>query len=441
MTNPSWRPLAPPPPISDMQPANRASEPAEPPLPHRHSAPDTASSSPTATTTTTHHWAETDRAADKAADKAADNARESEMVDAEAGVSVCAALPWLSEEDVILLQLLADGLTQPAIARRMKVSARTVRRRVPVLRDAIGVRNPAEAIVWAAQHGLLRTVSGSLVDPPPPRHLSTPPGDNTCNREPRTAVTRHAAVPSPVPFLRIPSLSQTTKRKHMPTQPKTAAPRVGEDSTFLPPPALTPAGLPTTSGAPPPANSTAHGQYTDPSTKLGIDRTIYFFGEPWEPLSLSDAARPVRTPTGRACVDCIQRVRVGDRGYLVAALTLDGRVSATLEPIHRECDLLVAYEKLTAADSALGATLTRDTMDRTDGGKTMDGGEGRGGEGRAAARVGLNWSPSTALGSVLNGGSTVRVIIPVPGAGRRQRALALVAAVNVSRSSRGLEPW
>lgn len=61
----------------------------------------------------------------------------------------------LGYEDVELLRLLAQGLPLGAVARRMRTSERTVRRRARELCDRLGVRAPIQAVAWAARRGLL----------------------------------------------------------------------------------------------------------------------------------------------------------------------------------------------------------------------------------------------------------------------------------------------
>ena len=61
----------------------------------------------------------------------------------------------LSEEERLLLALLANGLSEDAVARRLLTSSRTVRRRIRALCDRIGVRTPLQAAVWAARRGLI----------------------------------------------------------------------------------------------------------------------------------------------------------------------------------------------------------------------------------------------------------------------------------------------
>ncbi|WP_377272422.1 DNA-binding response regulator [Peterkaempfera sp. SMS 1(5)a] len=61
----------------------------------------------------------------------------------------------LAPEERRLLLLLAEGLPLDAVARRLCTSSRTLRRRIRVLCDRIGVRTPLQAAVWAARRGLI----------------------------------------------------------------------------------------------------------------------------------------------------------------------------------------------------------------------------------------------------------------------------------------------
>jgi DNA-binding NarL/FixJ family response regulator len=65
--------------------------------------------------------------------------------------------PWLAwdEDEVALVRLLAEGLTLDAIARRLSLSERTVRRRIRALCDHFGVEVPVQVVVIAARHGVV----------------------------------------------------------------------------------------------------------------------------------------------------------------------------------------------------------------------------------------------------------------------------------------------
>lgn len=58
-------------------------------------------------------------------------------------------------EDIALVRLLADGLVLDAIARRLAVSERTVRRRIRALCDRFGVEAPVQVVVIAARCGVV----------------------------------------------------------------------------------------------------------------------------------------------------------------------------------------------------------------------------------------------------------------------------------------------
>lgn len=61
----------------------------------------------------------------------------------------------VSDDEIKLLALLADGLPVEAIARRLALSDRTVRRRSRALCDRLGARAPIQVVAWAARHGLI----------------------------------------------------------------------------------------------------------------------------------------------------------------------------------------------------------------------------------------------------------------------------------------------
>jgi DNA-binding NarL/FixJ family response regulator len=61
----------------------------------------------------------------------------------------------LSRQDVELLRLPAQGLPLNSVARRMRTSERTVRRRTRAICSQLGVGASIQAVVWAAREGLL----------------------------------------------------------------------------------------------------------------------------------------------------------------------------------------------------------------------------------------------------------------------------------------------
>jgi DNA-binding CsgD family transcriptional regulator len=61
----------------------------------------------------------------------------------------------IESDDVRLLMLLAGGLPANAVARKMNLSPRTLRRRTRTLCDKIGVHTPIEAVAWAARRLLI----------------------------------------------------------------------------------------------------------------------------------------------------------------------------------------------------------------------------------------------------------------------------------------------
>ena len=57
--------------------------------------------------------------------------------------------------DVEILRLLSRGLTTDAVARRVGISERTVRRRLRAVADEIGVDSSIEAVVHAVRVGVI----------------------------------------------------------------------------------------------------------------------------------------------------------------------------------------------------------------------------------------------------------------------------------------------
>ncbi len=61
----------------------------------------------------------------------------------------------LTEEELTILRLTAEGLPLYSVARHVGMSPRTVRRRLRNLCDRLGVAHPIQAIVWAARRSLI----------------------------------------------------------------------------------------------------------------------------------------------------------------------------------------------------------------------------------------------------------------------------------------------
>lgn len=63
--------------------------------------------------------------------------------------------PRLSDEEIRLLAQIASGVTADVAARKLELSARTLRRRLRTICDRLEVNTPIEAVVWAARRQLI----------------------------------------------------------------------------------------------------------------------------------------------------------------------------------------------------------------------------------------------------------------------------------------------
>jgi DNA-binding NarL/FixJ family response regulator len=61
----------------------------------------------------------------------------------------------LSPREVEVLRLVADGLTNPAIAERLVISEHTVHRHLANILTKLGLSSRAAAAAWAAQRGIV----------------------------------------------------------------------------------------------------------------------------------------------------------------------------------------------------------------------------------------------------------------------------------------------
>ena len=61
----------------------------------------------------------------------------------------------LGHDELVVLRMMAEGQTVEAVARRLDVSERTVRRKVRSACESVGVDTTVEAIVWAVRRRLI----------------------------------------------------------------------------------------------------------------------------------------------------------------------------------------------------------------------------------------------------------------------------------------------
>ena len=58
-------------------------------------------------------------------------------------------------DDVTILRLLSEGHTVDSVSRRVRLSERTVRRRLRAMADGVGVGSTMELVVYAVRRGLV----------------------------------------------------------------------------------------------------------------------------------------------------------------------------------------------------------------------------------------------------------------------------------------------
>jgi DNA-binding NarL/FixJ family response regulator len=61
----------------------------------------------------------------------------------------------LTEDELAILALLAEGRLTASVAAELHLSERSVRRRVRVICERLDVGTSIEAVVWAARRGLV----------------------------------------------------------------------------------------------------------------------------------------------------------------------------------------------------------------------------------------------------------------------------------------------
>jgi DNA-binding NarL/FixJ family response regulator len=62
--------------------------------------------------------------------------------------------PRLTDRELEVAELIAEGLTNQAIARRLSVAPRTAEAHVENIRRKLGVRSRAQVAAWVTEHRL-----------------------------------------------------------------------------------------------------------------------------------------------------------------------------------------------------------------------------------------------------------------------------------------------
>jgi two-component system response regulator NreC len=70
-------------------------------------------------------------------------------------VSAARSRPLLGQRELEVLRLVADGMTDDEISRRLFISARTVQAHLSRVRDKTGVRRRSQLARWATEHAIL----------------------------------------------------------------------------------------------------------------------------------------------------------------------------------------------------------------------------------------------------------------------------------------------
>ena len=71
------------------------------------------------------------------------------------GVAMTEPRMELDADETELIRLYAEGVVNEVVARQLRVSERTVRRRIRALCDRFGVQTPVQLVVIAARQGVL----------------------------------------------------------------------------------------------------------------------------------------------------------------------------------------------------------------------------------------------------------------------------------------------
>jgi PAS domain S-box-containing protein len=85
--------------------------------------------------------------------------------------------PVLTRRENEVLRVMADGLSNQAIAERLSLSVNTIRNHVQLILDKLGAHSKLEAVVMATRRGLL-----PRADPAAPRDRPQPPGGTRVGR-------------------------------------------------------------------------------------------------------------------------------------------------------------------------------------------------------------------------------------------------------------------